>query len=367
MITIKSPFASTEVNTKRQIALDHARGLAIIGMVMCHTTLRFSPEANDLGYFIADNFLGGPIAAPLFMICLGIGLCYGTHNTPKELLKRGLLLLIGSYVLNLIRGGLLAWLGAFVTGDPTLHEHAIFATFIVDILQFAGVAFLFFSLMFWMKVHWFVQFILAVALNLIGPFYEQYDTGNAIYTALLGLLIPSGNFTEDECIACFPLSQWIIFPCFGVLFGRMLRRVKDMKLFYRNLFCFTSVLMVFYAGCNIKWGLMPFSNGNYYWSHLPDCIMYIALDVWVISIMHFINPHMPKVIMNKLENYSHNITSIYCISWCLILWFSIPIVFILEKKNLNSWLTYPIGLVILFLANYIANKWKSRRAAKKKG
>ncbi len=358
-------LASKEINTGRQVLLDYARGIAIIGMVICHTVMRFSPEANDLGYFIADNYLGGPIAAPLFMICLGVGICYGQHTSAWDLLKRGLMLLIGSYVLNLIRGGWFAWLGAFATGDPMLHEHAIFATFIVDILQFAGMAFLFFSLMTSLKANWIVQLALAIVLNLIGPMFERYDAGDPIITALWGLLIPSGVGDPDECLSCFPFTQWIIFPCFGVAFGRILRRVTDLKLFYRYILYVTSALMLVYLAFNIAWGLYPFSNGLYYRSHLLDCLAYIALDLWVLALIYFTEPYMPKSWMSKLDNFSHNITSIYCISWCLILWFSIPVTFILGKRDTNSLLIYPIGVFILFLSNFIANKWKARRMAKK--
>lgn len=354
-------ITSTEINTGRQIEFDYGRGIAIIGMVVCHTVMRFSPDANDLGYFIADNFFGGPIAAPLFMICLGVGLCYGSHNTAKEQLIRGLQLLFGSYLLNLIRGGWFAWLGAFATGDPMLHEHAIFATFIVDILQFAGVAFIFFSLMTWLKIHWLAQLALAVVFNLIGPYFEGFSTDNPITTAFLGLLIPSGNGDPEECMSCFPFSQWIIFPCFGVVFAKILRRVTDLKLFYRYLLYSTSILMLIYLACNIAWGLYPFSHGLYYWSHLLDCLMYIALDLFAIALIYFLNPYMPKAWMDKLENFSRNITSIYCISWCFILWFSIPVVFIAGKTDTNSLIIYPIGVFILFLSNYVANKWKAKK------
>ena len=69
-------FSKDEVNTGRQIELDIAKGFAILFMIWVHTAETFS-AGTGLGYEIVDNFLGGPFAAPVFMVCMGIGMRYG--------------------------------------------------------------------------------------------------------------------------------------------------------------------------------------------------------------------------------------------------------------------------------------------------
>ena len=41
------------------------------------------------------QFLAGPATAPAFMFALGVGIVYSRKNTPKVLLKRGLILFGG--------------------------------------------------------------------------------------------------------------------------------------------------------------------------------------------------------------------------------------------------------------------------------
>ena len=95
-------FSKDEVNTGRQIELDIAKGFAILFMIWVHTAETFS-AGTGLGYEIVDNFLGGPFAAPVFMVCMGIGMRYGRKTDVKDFVKRGIELLVIGLILNIFR------------------------------------------------------------------------------------------------------------------------------------------------------------------------------------------------------------------------------------------------------------------------
>ena len=75
-------FSTSEVNTGRQVELDIAKGFAILFMVWVHTTETFG-NYQGIGNVIVEHFLGGPFAAPVFMVCMGIGMCYAKRAWQK--------------------------------------------------------------------------------------------------------------------------------------------------------------------------------------------------------------------------------------------------------------------------------------------
>lgn len=356
---------ATEVNTGRQLAWDYARGFAVICMVICHGVMHLGigyPE--DPYYFIADNILGGPVAAPLFMLCLGMGLCFSKRTSPLYMLKRGCKFLIGAYVLSLFRGGLLAILGGMHVGwevnevGVDYADMALKANLIVDILQFAGMMFLFFALALWLRLNNWVLLACGIAFQLTGHLFEGYEGSNGITTALWGLLIPSGEVDPEECLSCFPFLIWAIYPIVGYLFGQLLRRVSDLEAFYRHIFVAASVLLALYAAVTAAWGLFPFSP-SYYWHTLPEAFFFVALDLWVVALFHWLTPRLPRLVHSVLVNLSLDITRVYCVSWCLILWIRIPIQVNYDMRGIEPLYAYLPAIAILVASHFI-QKWAKK-------
>lgn len=86
-------------NEGRQPELDIARGLAVIFMVLIHTVEYYWDWDNEIFDKVA-NFLGSPPAAPVFMFLLGCGIIYSRRSTAQQVLKRGIKMLMLSYVFN---------------------------------------------------------------------------------------------------------------------------------------------------------------------------------------------------------------------------------------------------------------------------
>ena len=101
---MNSLFNNKKVNLGRQKELDIAKGLAILFMVIVHVNEVYQSADFEGGlYERIIEFIGSPPAAPIFMLLLGVGLVYSKNNNSKALIKRGLFLFVGAYILNFIK------------------------------------------------------------------------------------------------------------------------------------------------------------------------------------------------------------------------------------------------------------------------
>lgn len=361
-------LSKTPVNTDRQFALDYAKGLAIFFMIICHAIIHLSMGyRGTVAYNIGNSILGGPSTAPYFMVCLGIGLVYSRRTSPGYLLRRGIQFLLGAYLLNLCRGGFFLLLAGGLLGwtpeengvDVDFAGEAFFSIMIVDILQFAGVTFLFFALALKLKLRNWMMLALAILFQVVSHFFEQYRTGNDFATALLGLLLPTGNIDEEECLSCFPFLVWAIYPVVGYLFGQLLQRVNDLDRFYKWIFWPTLVLSFSYFAIMITMGkMLPFSNA-YYWHNLIEVFFYLCIGFCILAAFHLYSRNLPQILFKPLTPFSRDITRVYCVSWCLILWMRMAIQLTYDERGLDPIYVYLISVPII-VASYYIQKWAKK-------
>lgn len=354
-------FSNTEVNTGRQPELDMAKGFAIVAMIICHTVLIYAMNGTGPGAVIADKVLGGPIAAPLFMIAMGIGICYSRHSSSLEMVRRGFGLLVSAYLLNLVRGGIPVLFGSLVMGREVMSPYVVWAVMVGDILQFAGLAFMFLGVAKKMEVSDLRLALIAIICAVIGGVCTGYDTGNDAVNALFGLFFAAGDAEGLGNVSAFPFLNWIIFPVFGLVFGKMLRRCNDTSRFYAIITAITLPLTMFYVWYSSRHGFFPFSEGHYFWPTLVESMFFISLDLLIIAIFFWLSKILPVKIFQPLTCLSRNINSVYCISWVIICWTGLPIVFLLDYA-LNPWYAYPIGIAIAAISYYLAKWWNGRKS-----
>jgi len=360
-------FDNSAVNAGRQVALDYAKAIAIICMVICHTVLYLSVGFNeDMAFRFADNVLGGPTVAPLLMVCMGIGICYSRRTSPHYLFKRGIKFLLGGYLLNLARGGGFALLGGLLLGwSPAengigvdLAELSFYANMIVDIFQFAGCALLFFSLVVWLNINKWVLLAIGIVMHLVGNQFESLDFGNPYVTALAGVVWPTGVKTDVMCVSCFPFVLWAIYPIFGYVYGKILLRVTDVDRFYRYMLPNVGAVSIVYIMIISVMGPHPFSE-TYYWHSLVNVFFYLSLVMFMISACHVFSAYMPRLVTPAVHCFSHNLTRIYCVSWCLVIWVSLPYQIFVDEKGTCPVYSYVVGIAIFVASWYLQRQ--SRR------
>lgn len=306
-----------EVNTGRQLELDIARGLAVLFMVMIHIQEYFSDiyaKEGVIGTVI--DFLGGIPAAPVFMILMGIGFVYSKRSTAEILLKRGLIILITGYVLNLLRGSLPYLFQYMIYGSQYSIDMALTNFIYVDIFQFSGLAMIFFA---FVKKYNFKEahlFISMLIFSLINQMMSYISVDSFALQGITGLIWGSSEYSF------FPFLTWIFYPIIGFIFGKILLRVTNKEMFY---------LRVILVGYLIFFGLillgnifgvdsMLFSDELYYHHRLFGNIIAASFVFAWIGSMFYINKILNNSIRDILKRWSNNVTEIYFIHWVILGW-----------------------------------------------
>jgi len=234
-------FISTdEINCGRQPELDLAKGFAIAFMVLCHVVMRLGIADADMLGVLAVAILGGPLAAPVFMTSLGIGVCYSKNSTAEKLAHRGIKTIGIGLLLNICRVVLPFTFATAITGESKWNL-MIILTLNSEILAFAGLAFLLIALIKSLNMTNRQICLVALIFTLFGGLFtkgRQFCCSNDIVNVLAGIIVPA-NVYAAECKAIFeegvpfPFLNWIIYPLAGLVFGDILKKVTDKKSMYK--------------------------------------------------------------------------------------------------------------------------------------
>ncbi|REK76862.1 acyltransferase family protein [Paenibacillus paeoniae] len=308
------------LNNSRQYELDAARGLAVIFMVLVHIVLefgdRYTQEQSLYGYIV--QFLGGIPAAPVFMFLLGVGIVYSKRSTPFLLLKRGLILIAAGYVFNLFRLVLPTWINSVRGWEEYTDSFTVFYEnfFVVDILQFSGIAMLFFACFHRLQAsnreYLLVLSLLMIANLALLPYIPYIET--AANLPFLSMLIGTSDFSY------FPFLTWIPYPIAGYVFGTFLIRAANKSVYYKRLLAVSSAIIVIYMLLAVYAGLPSGyeSEQAYYHHTLSVNLFYIAFILSWISCLYFISKPLRLVAGKLLESASALTTEIYVIHFLLI-------------------------------------------------
>jgi len=316
---------SPSLNAGRQFELDFAKFVAIAFMILVHcfdySSLYLSsltrPTSNAIspvGTLI--EFLGAQPAAPVFMFCMGIGFVYTRHNSPREFARRGLKLLITGYLLNLYRTAFVVAGGlSGALGEQPLRPLVWAFALCVDILPFAGLAFLFFALMKKLGIRPLLTAFIVLLLLLLAYMLPKVGSGDEWYCYIVGLLWYQCDFTS------FPLFQWLPFPMAGLFFGQMLKSTANKRRFYLQTlavglaaFALTTLL-----ACCQGINLRTFFTTDYFNMNILSATWSLAIVLILLPTYYFLVGHLRDGRLYELATFcSRNINKIYLWQWILI-------------------------------------------------
>ena len=311
-------IAKEPTNTGRQLELDIARGLAVFFMIAIHSMQVFAAESvkdTTLGFII--DFVGGAPAAPVFMFLLGIGVVYTKKADPAIFYRRGLLLILGGYILNLLRGTLPHLIRWWNSGNQEFLQKSFQEFVSIDILQFAGLAMIFFGLIKQFKPSILKVMAIGTILAMLNFALQDIKLSNPVAAAIGGLFWGTGK------ISYFPFLTWILYPIVGYLFGLLLIRCANKLRFYAiNLasgivvMVLSTYLFIYLMGIDI--GI--YEEYAYYHHNLLGNITFIAFTVSWISVLFFISKWIKGILYSTIVRWSKNVTEIYFVQWILIGW-----------------------------------------------
>ena len=309
-------FVDQKINTGRQPELDLAKCSAIFFMIFLHCYFAMSYFPYDISLFLERGIaqlVGGPFAAPVFMFAMGVGMVYSRNQEPRYLIVRGIKLLqLGFFVPHFLAGNLMNDWDRFPIANGLL-------LFCIDILAFAGMAFMLVGILKKLKVSARGMVIVSLILSLIGWFARFHDFGSNVANLIAGYFVGSaGGFTA------FPLFNWFIFPAVGLLFGEYYMRCTDKNKLLR---LWPLGLVVSVAYFVISWFLPKgfLSEMHLYWFMTTYDALFCLICIYgVIGACYVLSKHLPEGAIRFFSKSSSNLNTIYVIQW-----FIIPITYVL--------------------------------------
>ncbi len=314
-------FNENRINDGRQLEIDIDRGLAVIVMIAVHVLETFSKDSvqNSLfGYVI--EFLGSPPAAPVFMFILGVGIIYSRKSSAGYLLKRGMVLFTAGFLLNILRGVLPGLIGFFVEGNKEYLYVSLSEFLSIDILQLAGLSFVFFAAVYRFKINRASLLLIGVIFGVLNLFIKGIEIENYILSNISGLIWGSNE------LSYFPFLTWIIYPISGFLFGSFLIKVNNKRLLYRYIFWISLIVTLSFSLISLyffKIDLGINDSYGYYHHGIFGNIVLLSFVLFWISSTFFLSFLVKGHFRNILERWSKNVSTIYFIHWIIIGWLSI--------------------------------------------
>lgn len=346
--------------------IDIVRFLAILFMVLSHVEIMYASEEFYYSFFgQVIDFLAGPPAAPVFMTSMGFLVAYSQKFKLKPGLLRGLKIFLIGILLNLIRFVIPVALGTWWEGilyedayGETLGENLLFLFFEVDILVFAGLAYiiLILNLQFKPKITLiFTFFIVAIISPLLWGLY----TSNAAFNIFLDFL------WGDRAHVAFPLFPWLAYPILGGWIGIHFisyEKKKDGELNHQlqikenNREIGKKIILIGF-GLLIT-GLMivifDFEQqiGDYYHSGPGAIFLYSGF----VIVWFYVFLNLGKFVKGRvkifIEFVSNNLTSIYCIHWTILGW-----LMLLLPDNSYGILGFSILFLTIFPTSVFLSKY----------
>lgn len=341
-------------NSGRQFELDIARGLAVIFMVFVHVMIVFSNEhVYDTLYGQTVDIVGGVPAAPVFMFLLGVGVIYSRKADAITYLKRGGLLFLGGYGLNILRTvipELVLTMQNRSTSELSLWQNVYYGLFNVDILQFAGLAFVFFALVKYMKFDIKIIIGLGIIFGLFNIFvpHETISMANTMFAPITSLFI-GGN----EGLSYFPFLTWIAYPIAGYVFAYYFIQTENKNAFYKRLSIMSVLVFLSYVSgvFLFSWPTGYESEASYYFHGGVLNVVYISFILVWISVLYFISPAIEGTAKRFLEKTSKYVSNIYFIHWVMIGFLTLFI----ERESIGL-----IALVLLTLLIFVVSYYAAK-------
>lgn len=306
-------FADRAINVGRQDELDVVKGLAIIFMVWCHVLRELGGDTSSIPGRVVDSVLGGPFAAPMFMICMGVGICYSTKDSPRTLARRGAGLVAMGYSLNAVRYTIPETVAYLATGNDQIMHGWVDKLMQVDILQFAGLAFLAFAAA--KKIDLGMREIIAAALlmSVAGTLLNSIKTNVHLLDLVLGL------FWKTQPSAYFTLFHWFALPVAGLALGKLMMRCTDKTAVYTKVIwpALVGGLVIEAAATAFGYGLID-ETTEFFYMNLANICFLVCLAIFWFGINHAWRQRFPCIRVGTLHKMSKNINQIYCIHWVII-------------------------------------------------
>ncbi|WP_343697863.1 heparan-alpha-glucosaminide N-acetyltransferase domain-containing protein [Flavobacterium sp.] len=308
---------------KRVLAIDIARGMSVIFMMMIHTMLIYGTIETQTKTVLGEIILWLGRGTTMFLVSMGISFVLSRRQTFTAVCKRALYILAIGYGMNFLKflvpefvfGGLPeAFVSAYDLKSGTL-ETGIFFLLLGDILQLAGLTLFIMGLINHYSKSKYVPLIVALAIIAVSKELSGFRVG------IVGLDYICDLFFSNQFNVYFPVFPWSAFILIGMFLGRWYKELNE------NQEVFFKKMLLVGLGFMAVGGILNFSNpeyhfGDYYHLGPGGSILLLGVNLvfyWFINLVVNLFKENNKV-FKLLIFCSKHVTSLYVIQWVLINW-----------------------------------------------
>ena len=252
-----------------------------------------------------------------FVFLMGIFIALAGNKNLSLSIKRGVILFLAGYILNFFRSSLPMWLSlefGLVTQEELGDGNPIYELLVVDILQFAGIAFIICSLLHHYLPNPKYWLLIALGIAFVSPYTWDTYTGHVFIDEILKLF--AGNIVEG---AFFPQLPWLAYVLSGMAFGHWLKQADDLNRFLKKSAWFSFAVTL--VGVGIILTNIDYHSGESMRAGPGGVIAisgFTALTIFLFNVIVEKVPHNP--VFGFWYTWSKHITIIYVVHWLLIGW-----------------------------------------------
>jgi hypothetical protein len=291
----------------RNRTADLLKGLAVIFMIQVHLVELFA-TADIYGSWIGkiSLFLGGPPAAPVFMVVMGYYVA-SSKRILKSGIVRGLKLILLGFLLNVglnLHLFIRIAIGSIVTSPwPYL--------FGVDILFLAGLSLIILSIV----NHYFKLKLWPYVILLAFVFIVQIFDSSARQTGVLAYF-KAYLMGDSTWWSYFPLVPWLAYPTAGFIFYIISNQIQVSYSNYKNYLLLVSgiVTIVFIGyGVNVSAALSEYYHHRILFFLYTSCFL-----IFYAIVVEMITQLDGTWLSRWIEWLGIHVTAAYVIQWLLI-------------------------------------------------
>ena len=343
-------YKDNKLNEKL-VVFDFIRGLAVFFMVFVHVLGVYSTQSVQYSAFgHTVDFLGSPPAAPVFMFSMGVFFILSSKSDDlKSGIIRGVKLLILGSLLSFLRFDLLQLVDGTASLTEAFGNRTLTALWEVDILQFAGCAYILMSLIktYLKKPIWWLG--IALCTVFVSPLLWGITSSNPVIDWIMQFL---WGMQDD---VYFPIFGWLCYPLIGMILGVCLKAYSGIDKLLQPILK-TGIILLF-IGSIVSMTNFDFHIGDYFHSG-PGSMIWITgfVLVWLWASHMLLKRTKTNTIINHINSWGKDTSNIYFIHWIIVMWGTL--IFGYEQQGIP--MTILLTLVILFITHQIS-KWFKKR------
>ena len=311
-----------ESNSKRVLAIDLARGISILMVIIVHTLWMYGDTHTQSNTWVGSiiHFIGK--GTPMFLMTMGFSYLLSRNQSLKLSIKRSGMLLLAAYGMNFLKFVLPTLVGitpdqfieAYGWTPPATGANLIYMLLTGDILQLAGVSLLFMGLINHFSKNKYVPLIIAIAIMIVTPYVRGFRFGIVGLDYVLDLL---WGAAYNVYFAVFP---WFSFILIGMFFGRWFVATGKNTNFVFNRMPIIGVVFLG-IGASLCYYDFEFHFGDYFHLGTGGSIYLAGFNLLLIWIAYLLVTYVKNNAFFQFCYFtSKRVTTIYVIQWVIICW-----------------------------------------------